>query len=209
MESGKTHQSPESWLGRQRGTRPRPTGKQGKAAEPRGRPPRAPGQGWGGGWGALPAEQPEPPPPDPSAPHHASPAWEGVPRVLVRPQSRSLPPTRIASAGNVRGALPALPGPTPLTPALYPRPLAPRGARGVEDAPARGTGLRGEPGGRDSPPPRSPQPKPSAREPTPPTGRGGPHLAAARPPTLLLQTGDELQLLLLVRAVHFGRWGRE
>lgn len=40
-----------------------------------------------------------------------------------------------------------------------------------------------------------------------PPEAAAPAPAPAGPPTLLLQAGDELQLLLLVRAVHFGGWG--
>lgn len=168
-------------------------------------------QGWGPGWGSRASGAAGTARSRRIWPHPLLPSVRGCPGSSAAPKSRSLPPTRMTSSSNLRGALPALPH-APRTRTL-PAALALRGPRGAEDAPAWGKGLRGERGDRDShhhpPTPRSPQPKPSAREASPPTGRGGPHLAAARPPTLLLQTGDELQLLLLVRAVHFGRWGRE
>ena len=92
----------------------------------------------------------------------------------------------------------------------------PRGssAGGAADASPRGDGATrgdgdGGGGGRDPSRPASTRSAPGAPEPSPPTGRDRQHLAATRPPTLLLQAGDELQLLLLFRAVHFGRWGRE
>lgn len=65
-------------------------------------------------------------------------------------------------------------------------------------------GSRSSAGAHAAAPP--PAPLPRASNPAP---GSRPAQGPRCPPTLLLEAGDELQLLLLVRAVHGDRWGRE
>lgn len=178
------------------------------------RPPCAKGQGWGqvreqGQQSRPPHPSPSPSPSQDIQPHLLIPRARycggGSPRRTPVPSPNTPDPQLKQPAGGIsRTAGPTPPGTRPAPSALGSPGRAGRGGRFSTGNGAAGAATR----------PQQLQPsfqRPRARRPgpSPPTGRGSPHLAAARPPTLLLQAGDELQLLLLVGAVHFGRWGRE